>query len=101
MHGNYPFSSGNNLFLPVLKIQWTMADKLVSGFTGINYPQGFSKSASAHPRDHLKSMICNVLMYSKKVYPTLRVSDMISRSCHSGTVPVSSLGKEVSFSKHV
>lgn len=63
-------------------------------------PQGFSKSVSAHPRDHLKSVICNVLMYSQKVHPTLRASDAISRSCHSSTAPVSSLGKEVSFSEH-
>lgn len=100
MHGNDPFSSGKNLQLPALKIQWTVADKPVSGFTGISSPQGFSKSASAHPRDHLKSVICNVLMYSQKVHPTLRASDAISSSCHSNTAPVSTMGKEVSFSEH-
>lgn len=56
--------------LPALKIQWTVANKPVSGFTGINSPQGFSKSVSAHPRDHLKSVNCSVLMYSQKVHPT-------------------------------
>lgn len=100
MHGNDPFSSGKNLLLPALKIQWTVADKPVSGFTDIDSPSGFSKSAAAHPRDHLKSVICNVLMCSQKAHPTLRGPDAISRSCHSSTAPVSSPGKEVSFREH-
>lgn len=100
MHGNDPFSSGKNLLHPTLKIQRTVADKPVSGFTGVSSPQGFSKSVSAHPSDHLNSMICNVLMYSQKVHPTFRASDAISRSCHSSAASISSLGKEESLGVH-
>lgn len=96
MLGNYLFSSGNNLLLPALKMQWTVSDKPVSAFTASTPPR-----ASADPSGHIQgssgkgALPCSPGLPARP--PSTGASDANLQELSQQHCPAPALGKEVPF----
>lgn len=83
------FSSGKNLLLPALKMQWTVSDKPVSAFTASTPPR-----ASADPSGHIQGSSGKGALPCSPGLPAREHPMQISKSCHSSTALLQPWGRK-------
>lgn len=96
MPGNDLFSSGNNLLLPALKMQWTVSDKPVSGFTA-SAPPGAPEDLSGHIQGSSGKGALPRAPGLPARPPGSGASDANLQELWQQHCPVPSLGREVPF----